>query len=133
MRLLTAALAVSAAAAPGAAAAPAAAGDSGTPGSASAGGTAVGTAGAKPHFVFLLIDDLGFHDTQVHNPDSPSPAIGRLAKEGIILQRHYVYMVPPALWQPTPPPLPLTPRSDDSTARRRGAPSSRGASPCTSR
>ena len=37
--------------------------------------------------------DLGFHDTQVHNPESPSPAIGGLAKEGIILQRHYVYMV----------------------------------------
>ena len=82
MRLLAAALAMSAAAAPAAA-------GSGTP----AGGAAVGTTGAKPHFVFLLIDDLGFHDTQVHNPESPSPAIGGLAKEGIILQRHYVYMV----------------------------------------
>ena len=99
MRLLAAALAMSAAAAPGAAAAPV--------GSASAsGGAAVGTVGVKPHFVFLLIDDLGFHDTQVHNPDSPSPAIGRLAKEGIILQRHYVYMVRPP---PLAPALETTP------------------------
>merc|ERR1719265_1661785 len=40
-----------------------------------------------------MIDDLGYYDTQVYNPQSYSPTIGQLAKEeGLILERHYVYM-----------------------------------------
>eukprot|EP00039_Didymoeca_costata_P008916 m.118640 g.118640 ORF g.118640 m.118640 type:complete len:528 (+) comp14282_c0_seq1:62-1645(+) len=46
----------------------------------------------KPNVLFLLIDDLGRYDTQVTNPASPTPVIGKLAQEGIILDRHYVYM-----------------------------------------
>jgi hypothetical protein len=35
--------------------------------------------------------DLGYWDTQVHNPVSPTPTLGALAKEGIVLNRHYVF------------------------------------------
>jgi arylsulfatase A-like enzyme len=44
-----------------------------------------------PHIVSLMIDDLGHYDTQVHNPDAPTPTIGELVKQGINLERFYVY------------------------------------------
>jgi len=46
----------------------------------------------RPNIVLLMIDDLGFHDTSVNNPDAPTPTITNLVNEGIRLDRHYVYM-----------------------------------------
>ena len=37
------------------------------------------------------IDDLGWADTQIRNPYSPTPHIGQLAYEGIVLEQHHVY------------------------------------------
>mmetsp|Transcript_33133 Transcript_33133/g.100191 ORF Transcript_33133/g.100191 Transcript_33133/m.100191 type:complete len:713 (-) Transcript_33133:78-2216(-) len=45
----------------------------------------------KPHFLTVLADDLGYWDTTVHNPDSPTPNIRTLFEEGIVLERHYVF------------------------------------------
>ena len=44
-----------------------------------------------PHIVSFMIDDLGRFDTQVYNPAAPTPFIGQLVKQGIILDRHYAY------------------------------------------
>ena len=45
-----------------------------------------------PHIMTLLIDDLGWHDTQIHNPNSfMTPNLGALAKAGITLMRHHTY------------------------------------------
>lgn len=46
---------------------------------------------ARPHIVFILADDLGFYDTSIYNPVSPTPTLRKLAGEGIVLERHYVY------------------------------------------
>ena len=49
---------------------------------------------AKPSAIFtVLIDDLGYSDTQIggRNPKSPTPTLGQLAKEGVVLTSHYVY------------------------------------------
>jgi len=48
-------------------------------------------AAAQPHLVFLLADDFGHYDSSVTNPDAPTPTLKRLAQEGIVLDRHYVY------------------------------------------
>eukprot|EP01052_Picozoa_sp_SAG31_P019266 SAG31_NODE_1398_length_8501_cov_5.407046_6_plen_83_part_00 len=40
----------------------------------------------------VVIDDMGFFDAQPHNPRSPTPTLGTLAKEGILLERHYTYV-----------------------------------------
>ena len=40
-----------------------------------------------PHIVSLMIDDLGHFDTQVHNPNAPTPTIGELVRQGISLDR----------------------------------------------
>ena len=47
----------------------------------------------RPHFLFILQDDLGFDDVGFNNPESApfSPAITRLAAEGIALTNHYVH------------------------------------------
>ena len=45
----------------------------------------------KPNFVAIFGDDLGFYDTQIYNPLSPTPNIARLASEGMLLNRHYVF------------------------------------------
>eukprot|EP01048_Picozoa_sp_COSAG05_P031186 COSAG05_NODE_11252_length_523_cov_0.537736_1_plen_152_part_01 len=46
----------------------------------------------KPHIMTLVIDDLGWHDTQIHNPNSfMTPNLGALAKAGITLMRHHTY------------------------------------------
>ena len=39
----------------------------------------------------LLIDDLGYYDTKVNNPAAPTPTIGKLADQGLRLDRHYAY------------------------------------------
>ena len=40
----------------------------------------------------VLIDDLGFADTQFHNPDTPTPQIGELAREGLVLMNLHTYL-----------------------------------------
>ena len=44
------------------------------------------TAPVNPHIVFVLVDDWGFH-----NPAIKTPNFDKLANEGLILGRHYVY------------------------------------------
>jgi arylsulfatase A-like enzyme len=50
-----------------------------------------GAAATPPHIITVLADDLGWFDTQVHNPASPTPAIGSLSRQGIVLERAYVF------------------------------------------
>jgi leishmanolysin-like peptidase len=51
-----------------------------------------GSEGAKqPHLIAVLADDLGFYDTGLYNPTSPTPTLAKLAKEGIVLDHHYVF------------------------------------------
>ena len=39
------------------------------------------------------IDDLGYGDTQIINPNSwMTPTFGSLAKEGVVLERHHTFM-----------------------------------------
>ena len=39
-----------------------------------------------------MTDDMGFYDTQVHNPHStPTPHFGALARAGIVLSRHHSF------------------------------------------
>lgn len=45
----------------------------------------------QPHLLLVLGDDLGFHDTAIYNPTSPTPHLKALADEGIRLDRHYVF------------------------------------------
>ena len=40
----------------------------------------------------VFIDDLGFADTQINNPLSPTPHIGQLARSGVELAQFYTYM-----------------------------------------
>ena len=50
-------------------------------------------AASPPHIVSILVDDLGFYDSQVHNSDSfMTGEFGELAKQGIVLERHHAYM-----------------------------------------
>ncbi|KAJ1449643.1 alkaline-phosphatase-like protein, partial [Pelagophyceae sp. CCMP2097] len=44
-----------------------------------------------PHIIALLADDLGWHDTAPRNPAAPTPVLAKLAREGITLDRHYVF------------------------------------------
>jgi hypothetical protein len=38
------------------------------------------------------LQDLGFADTQVHNPATPTPVLGALAREGVTLMHMHTYM-----------------------------------------
>lgn len=39
------------------------------------------------------MDDLGYYDSQIHNPDSfMTSHLGDLAKAGITLERHHAYI-----------------------------------------
>ena len=40
----------------------------------------------------IIIDDMGWWDSQPHNPASPTPTLGRLAADGILLERQYAYV-----------------------------------------
>ena len=45
-----------------------------------------------PHLLSIIVDDLGWYDSQIHNPDSfMTENIGRLARQGITLMRHHTY------------------------------------------
>ena len=51
-------------------------------------------AAPQPHIMTVLMDDVGWYDTQINNPDSDAtPHIGELADAGIRLSRHYAYSV----------------------------------------
>eukprot|EP00448_Togula_jolla_P019505 CAMPEP_0170588842 /NCGR_PEP_ID=MMETSP0224-20130122/11046_1 /TAXON_ID=285029 /ORGANISM="Togula jolla, Strain CCCM 725" /LENGTH=587 /DNA_ID=CAMNT_0010912587 /DNA_START=75 /DNA_END=1838 /DNA_ORIENTATION=+ len=51
--------------------------------------------GARPHIIFILVDDLGWADVGFHlkeaNPEVQTPVIDELAFSGIRLHRHYVH------------------------------------------
>ena len=53
-----------------------------------------GAAGEKPpHILTIIVDDMGFADTMIHNPTSfMTPEFGRLARTGITLLRHHTYL-----------------------------------------
>ena len=46
----------------------------------------------KPNIVFVLVDDWGFSEVGFRNPVIKSPNFDDLAKTGLVLNRHYVYM-----------------------------------------
>ena len=46
----------------------------------------------KPNIVFVLVDDWGFAEVGFRNPKIKSPNFDELAKTGLVLNRHYVYM-----------------------------------------
>ena len=44
--------------------------------------------------IYALIvhpDDLGWYDTAIYNPTSPTPSIKSLCEEGMRLDHHYVF------------------------------------------
>ena len=49
---------------------------------------AAAAAAPRPHLVLVLGDDLGFYDTQIYNPTSPTPNLKSLAEQGVRLDRH---------------------------------------------
>lgn len=44
----------------------------------------------KPNIILFLADDLGWNDVGWHNPHMPTPTMNKMAKEGVILNQHYV-------------------------------------------
>jgi len=44
----------------------------------------------QPNVVFLLVDDVGYNDVSWHNPYVQTPNLERLARDGLILENHYV-------------------------------------------
>merc|ERR1711944_358492 len=46
-----------------------------------------------PNILIIVADDLGYSDISWHNPDIISPNLDELAKNGIILENHYVLPV----------------------------------------
>ena len=45
----------------------------------------------KPNIITIVVDDLGWADVPWNNPESPATNIGKYAKEGVILDRHYAH------------------------------------------
>jgi len=60
-----------------------------------AGLVAAVTAGSKPNFLYVLVDDYGWADAGWHRPagyqDIRTPRFDELIKEGVELDRHYVF------------------------------------------
>ncbi|KAH8071295.1 sulfuric ester hydrolase [Aureococcus anophagefferens] len=48
-------------------------------------------AAPKPHIVYFLVDDLGWHDVPWHNPSLKTPTLAALAADGVVLDRFYAY------------------------------------------
>ncbi len=48
---------------------------------------------AKPNFIIILADDLGWHDVGYHGSEISTPAIDKMAREGVVLDRFYVHSV----------------------------------------
>ncbi|XP_068235613.1 arylsulfatase B-like [Palaemon carinicauda] len=44
----------------------------------------------RPNIILIVADDLGYNDVPWHNPDVKAPNIRKLARQGIILENHYV-------------------------------------------
>lgn len=45
---------------------------------------------APPHLIFIMVDDQGFADIGYHGSDIHTPALDRLAAEGVKLENYYV-------------------------------------------
>ena len=58
-----------------------------------AGGRAQAEDAAKPNILFIVADDLGWADVGWHGSALKTPNLDRLAKEGVMLERHYVQPV----------------------------------------
>lgn len=43
-----------------------------------------------PNILLIVADDLGYNDVSWHNPDIISPHLEKLARNGVILEDHYV-------------------------------------------
>ncbi|KAI1898478.1 hypothetical protein AGOR_G00072760 [Albula goreensis] len=43
-----------------------------------------------PHIIFILTDDQGFHDIGYHGSDIRTPALDKLAAEGVKLENYYI-------------------------------------------
>ena len=46
---------------------------------------------SKPHIIMFVVDDLGWHNVGWHNSDIITPNADKLLKEGVELDRSYVY------------------------------------------
>lgn len=49
------------------------------------------SANPPPHLVFVMVDDLGYNDVGYHDHRVLTPTLDKLAREGVLLERHYVY------------------------------------------
>ncbi|CAK9005421.1 Arylsulfatase I (ASI) [Durusdinium trenchii] len=47
-------------------------------------------AAAKPHIIFHIIDDWGFHDIGFRSPEMQTPTLDRFHQQGITLEHYYV-------------------------------------------
>ena len=48
-------------------------------------------ASAVPHVLYIMGDDVGWHNVGYHNPNMSTPIIDALVKDGIELDRTYSY------------------------------------------
>jgi hypothetical protein len=48
-------------------------------------------ASTTPHILYIMADDLGWHNVGYHNPNMSTPNLNALVKDGIELDRTYVY------------------------------------------
>lgn len=46
-----------------------------------------------PNILFILIDDAGYNDIGYHNPEVKTPTLDSLAREGRILEQHYMQAI----------------------------------------
>src|SRR4051812_19554822 len=46
---------------------------------------------ARPNFLVLVADDLGWRDVGYHGSEVRTPNLDKLARGGVRLERHYVY------------------------------------------
>lgn len=49
-----------------------------------------GDESSQPHIVFILVDDQGFRDVGYHGSEIKTPALDRLAAQGVKLENYYV-------------------------------------------
>lgn len=47
--------------------------------------------GKPPHILFIIADDLGYHDVSYNGAEFPTPNIDKLANDGVILKKYYVH------------------------------------------
>ena len=52
---------------------------------------AVAAGDSRPHLIFIMADDQGWHNTGFHNDDLLTPHTNQLVAEGVRLTNHYVY------------------------------------------